>query len=148
MSRTSVNRAKICCATATPRGNLKWEERDSNPLTASPLRQFVNAGQIYSLLPLSSLYVVSTAWRVRTPDTTGWSRMFYHWTKAVFCWMHWSRTNLLRARISHNTDIRASNFERDTGIKPVHAYGLEVHHAPSATPISQILYPDLDSNQE
>lgn len=84
MSRTSVNRSKICCATATPRGNLKWEERDSNPLTASPLRQFVNAGQIYSLLPLSSLYVYSTAWRIRTPDTTGWSRMFYHWTKAVF----------------------------------------------------------------
>ena len=59
MSRTSVNRAKICCATATPRSNLKWEERDSNPLTASPLRQFVNAGQIYSLLPLSSLYVLA-----------------------------------------------------------------------------------------
>ena len=37
----------------TPCGNL-WEERDSNPLTASPLRQFVNAGQIYSLLPLTT----------------------------------------------------------------------------------------------
>ena len=37
----------------TPCGNL-WEERDSNPLTASPLRQFVNAGQIYSLPRLSN----------------------------------------------------------------------------------------------
>ena len=49
--------------------------------------------------------------------------------------MHWSRTNLLRARISHNTDIRASNLERDTGIKPVHACGVEVHCAPPTTPM-------------
>ena len=33
---------------------IGWEERDSNPPTAIPIRQFYNAEQIYSLLPLSS----------------------------------------------------------------------------------------------
>ena len=38
---------------------ILWEERDSNPLTASPLRRFVEADEFYRLMPLSS-HCIST----------------------------------------------------------------------------------------